>query len=159
MLLFGPLMTEELSLKDAASQLLDECRMVLPGMQALFGFQMIAVFNTRFHEALTIDQQRLHLIATMLVVFAIALVMSPAAWHRRVDPRSVSDRFIRLSTRLLLASMLLLATSISLDVYVVAQLITQSAAASLAVAIAAFGVFVTLWFAFPAWSAREARGR
>jgi hypothetical protein len=36
---------EELTLTDAAGRLLDECRMVLPGIQALFGFQLIAVFN------------------------------------------------------------------------------------------------------------------
>jgi len=30
------------------SHLLEECRMVLPGIQALFGFQLIAVFNQPF---------------------------------------------------------------------------------------------------------------
>jgi len=148
-------MTEELSLKDAASQLLDECRMVLPGIQALFGFQMVAVFNTRFHEALSANQQRLHLVATALVVIAIALVMSPAAWHRRVDPRSVSDEFIRLSTRLLLASMLPLSASISLDLYIVAQLITESTVVSVATAALAFCTFAGLWFVFPAAAARN----
>lgn len=36
---------EELPLSQAAQHLLEECRMVLPGIQALFGFQLIAVFN------------------------------------------------------------------------------------------------------------------
>ncbi len=43
---------EPLSLTQAAQVLLDECRMVLPGIQALFGFQLIAVFSPRFAEAL-----------------------------------------------------------------------------------------------------------
>jgi len=36
---------EVLSLKDAVQQLLDEARMVLPGIQTLLGFQLIACFN------------------------------------------------------------------------------------------------------------------
>ena len=39
---------ERVKLSQAASYLLDECRMVLPGVQAIFGFQLIAVFNQRF---------------------------------------------------------------------------------------------------------------
>ena len=34
---------QELSLNDAATHVLEECRTVVPGMQALFGFQLIAV--------------------------------------------------------------------------------------------------------------------
>ena len=39
---------QELTLAEAAQALLDECRMILPGIQALFGFQLIAVFNIIF---------------------------------------------------------------------------------------------------------------
>jgi hypothetical protein len=44
---------EELPLSKAAEYLLDECRMVLPGIQALFGFQLIAVFNSSFELKLS----------------------------------------------------------------------------------------------------------
>ena len=40
------------SLETEVEQILEEARMVLPGIQALFGFQLIAVFNQRFDEAL-----------------------------------------------------------------------------------------------------------
>ena len=45
--------TEELPLSKAAELLLGECRMVLPDIQALFGFQLIAVFNNSFSQMLT----------------------------------------------------------------------------------------------------------
>lgn len=38
------------TLKEELSNILVEARMALPGMQGLFGFQTIAVFNTRFVE-------------------------------------------------------------------------------------------------------------
>src|SRR4029077_15687373 len=43
---------ERESLETEVEQALEEARMVLPGIQALFGFQLIAVFNQRFDQAL-----------------------------------------------------------------------------------------------------------
>jgi hypothetical protein len=57
---------------------IEEARMMLPGIQALFGFQLIAVFNNRFMEIPTFEQE-LHLSAALLVAVAIALIMTPAA--------------------------------------------------------------------------------
>src|SRR5215211_1841498 len=89
---------EQVSLDSAATHILEECRMVLPGIQALFGFQLIAVFNDSFEEKLSRVEQLLHLAAIVLVTVAIALVMAPAALHRRSQPREVSARFIDLSS-------------------------------------------------------------
>ena len=61
-----------LSLSEASSQLLNECRMVLPGIQTLLGFQLIAVFQPPFTE-LPRATQRLHLFAILCVVLAIGL--------------------------------------------------------------------------------------
>src|SRR4051812_20042005 len=97
--------TESLPLSRAVKFLLDECRMVLPGIQALFGFQLIVVFNAGFSELLTDRERHLHLAAIGLIAVAIAFIMAPAACHRQVDPRTLSDAFVRLSTRLMLLSM------------------------------------------------------
>jgi membrane-bound acyltransferase YfiQ involved in biofilm formation len=140
---------QELSLADATSHLLEECRMVLPGMQALFGFQLVVIFDSRFSEALSGLEQQVHLVATFFVVLAIALLMTPAAWHRLRHPRSVSDHFVRISSRFLLASMLPLAMAISLEVYIVARVILQQTAAALAIAAGSFGVFAVLWLVLP----------
>src|SRR5215217_7012505 len=108
---------ESLPLSKAAEYLFDECRMVLPGIQALFGFQLVAVFNQRFAQ-IPFGHQVAHLAATGLVALATALVMAPAAYHRSVQPQGVSERFVRLSTRLLLLSMFLLAAGVSVDFFV-----------------------------------------
>src|SRR4051812_38445673 len=105
--------TEQLPLSQAAKYLLDECRMVLPGIQALFGFQLIAVFNSAFADKLSPLEQRLHLFAIALVAMAVAIIMTPAALHRQKGPYQVTDTFVRVSSRLLLWSMVPLALSIS----------------------------------------------
>lgn len=144
---------QTLELFQAAELLLEEARMVLPGMQGLFGFQMIAVFSDGFHQRLQDYEQTLHLFAVVLVAIAIALIMTPAATHRRLNPNVVTQGFIELSTRLLLWSMLPLALGLCLDFYLVARVITgRYESAWLAGAL--LGVFAGLWWVLP-WRTRK----
>jgi len=140
---------EELELADAASTLLDECRMVLPGIQALFGFQLIAVFNQRFADDLDKPDQLLHLAAISLVAIAVALVMTPAAYHRHRGARVVTDTFIHLSSLLLVASMVPLALGLSIDLYVIAKLIVDNDALGVPIAVGLFAFMSFCWFVFP----------
>jgi hypothetical protein len=76
----------------------EEARMVLPGAQALFGFQTMAVFNNRFEHIAYFSRQA-YLFALGLLVLAIDLLMIPATYRRlpergpvsRTDDRSVVD--------------------------------------------------------------------
>ncbi|MFL5488546.1 MAG: DUF6328 family protein [Gemmatimonadaceae bacterium] len=140
---------QELSLNDAATHVLEECRTVVPGMQALFGFQLIAVFSEGFRERLSPAERILHLAALVLLTIAIVLVMAPAALHRQTEPTAVSERFITISSRLLMASMAPLAAGICLDVYVVARVIVGSRVVAGTVAAALLGVFIVFWLLLP----------
>lgn len=137
-----------LSLPEAAQNLLDECRMVLPGLQALFGFQLIAVFSERFATALSAGEQRLHLLAIMLSALAAAIIMTPAAFHRQTGPDEVTHHFLQLSGRLLLASMPPLALSVCADVYLIARVILGSPGAALCAALL-LALYLLLWFLLP----------
>jgi uncharacterized protein DUF6328 len=141
--------SEQLSLEQAATHVLEECRTIVPGIQAVFGFQLIAVFNTGFGEQLSGAEQRLHLGAIALVVMAMALVMAPAALHRQAEPRSVSERFLRVSSRLLMLSMAPLALGVSVDVYLVARVILGARDGAAALAGMLLVVLGTLWFVLP----------
>jgi hypothetical protein len=140
---------QELSLNDAATHVLEECRTVVPGMQALFGFQLIAVFSAAFGEQLSAAERIVHLVAIVLVTIAIVLVMAPAALHRQTEPEAVSRRFITMSSRLLMASMAPLAVGICLDVYVVARVIVASRGVAGIVAASLLGVFIAFWLLLP----------
>ena len=88
------------TLEEEATHVTDEARMVLPGVQAVLGFQLIAVFNQRFQE-FSGGEQLLHLAAFLLMALAMGLVMTPAAYHRQVERGRVSRRFVDLSSSLL----------------------------------------------------------
>jgi hypothetical protein len=120
----------------------------LPGIQALFGFQLVAVFSDGFGEKLTRHEQLLHLVAIALTAIAVALIMTPAALHRGMGSRVVSDLFVRLSSRLLLFSMLPLALSVCVEFYLIARVIVGERFVTL-FAIALFVIFLGLWFALP----------
>ena len=129
-------------------------------MQAIFGFQLIAVFSASFKQDLTQSERVLHLAALLLVAVAIALVMAPAALHRQSEPMSVSRRFIRESSLLLMASMVPLAIGMSLDVYVIARVIVNSVAVAAVIAVALLLVFLIFWRLVPqaarrGWASRE----
>jgi len=146
---------QELELFQAAELLLEECRTVLPGIQGLFGFQLVAVFSSHFHDSLSRGEQHLHLLAIALIAVAIAFIMTPAALHRQGDPCEVTRRFVRVSTKLLLASMIPLTLGLSIDFYLVARVTADSGVASLFAAVL-FAVFVGLWFvAPPLWNRRS----
>jgi uncharacterized protein DUF6328 len=149
--------SEELSLADATTQLLEECRMVLPGLQALFGFQLICVFTPGFVERLASGEQRLHLLALALVAIAGALVMTPAAYHRQTRPREASASFLLLGSRLLLWALVPLMIGIGLDFYLIARVILGARILSGVLAGVLVALFSVLWFGLPRVAA--ARGR
>jgi hypothetical protein len=138
--------SEDLSLSESAKYLLDECRMVLPGIQALFGFQLIVVFSSEFHERLAHWEQCTHLFAIGLIACAIALIMTPATLHRRSGPNRVYESFLDRSSRLLLASMVPLELSIGIDFFLVARIILGSVLLPLVTSLFVLCVFTFLWF-------------
>lgn len=140
---------EQISLADAADTLLNECRMLLPGIETLFGFQLIAVFNATFSEKLTPLEQRLHLLAMTLIIIALTTIMTPAAYHRQTRPFEVTERFIHLSTQLLLISSAPLALGISLDFYLICRIILKDGFLPIVLAVFVLILFISLWYLLP----------
>jgi hypothetical protein len=122
--------------------------MVLPGIQALFGFQLMVVFSPGFSDKLNAPEQHLHLLAIGLVALSVAIIMTPAAYHRQTGSQEVTASFIHLSSRLLLWSMPPLAIAICLDFYLIARVTLGGALVPLLTA-ALFAVFLALWFGLP----------
>lgn len=148
---------EDVSLQDETTSTLEEARVVLPGIQAIFGFQLVAALNDRF-ESLLQSQRVLHLCALVLVALAVALVMAPAAYHRISERGQVSRDFIDLASRFITAALVPVMLGIGLDVFVIAWVVVHDPVIGAAVAIALAVTFGTLWFVLP-WRHRARMGR
>lgn len=132
-----------------AREAVEEARMVLPGIQTLFGFQLIAVFNERFRQLHEL-QQRLHFLAILMIAVAIALIMTPAAYHRMVEPGGVSSFFVRLASRLIALAMVPLMIALCVEVYILATVVFSDHLTSVALGLSLFTIFAGLWFVLPA---------
>ena len=143
-----PNLPQKEPLSEVASHLLEECRMVLPGIQALFGFQLMAVFNAKFWD-LAPSHRGVHLLAIGLVAIAVALVMTPAAYHRLALQNAVSQSFIDVSSRLLLCSMFPLVLGTCLDFYLISTMILANAWWGAGLSLILMGIFGSLWFGLP----------
>jgi hypothetical protein len=140
--------SERESLKDEMGNALGEARMVLPGIQALFGFQTIAVFSERFDD-LSDHAKLCHLMALVSVVVAIALIMTPAAYHRVADPARTSQATVRLSSLLISAALLPLAVGMALDMFVVSLVISDRPGVSAAIGAGTLVLLLSMWLVFP----------
>lgn len=147
--------TKKEALEDEVEHILEESRMVLPGIQALFGFQLIAVFNQRFDEVLGQGAQKLHLCAVILTALAIALIMAPAAYHRQAERGSISRYLATYSSQLITIAMAPLLIALSIEVSLIAFIVLRDPFSSAIIGAALFLAFTWLWYGFPALRRRK----
>ncbi len=147
-------------MEEETTHILEEARMVVPGIQALFGFQLIVVFNSVFDKELSSSQKYLHLLAIATTTIALILNLAPAAYHRLAKQEMVSRYFITISTRFITWAMFILMGGICMDFFLITQRITQNFAVSLITIGCLFLVFLYFWVIFPKIGAdRPQRGK
>ena len=141
-------------LKDKIKQALTETRVVLPGAQALLGFQFATILMESF-DRLPESSKYLHFASLSLVGLSIVFLMTPAAYHRIVERGENTERFHRFCGRMLVSAMIPLALGIAGDLFVVARKITASTVFAGAIALAMIMVFFGLWFGYTAYRRRR----
>jgi Family of unknown function (DUF6328) len=131
-------------------QMLTEARVIIPGCQALLGFQLIAMLTGAFDE-LPLDAKIMHAAGLLCVTIATILLMTPAALHRQSFGGNDSEPFLRLGSGFVIAASLPLALGIAADVYVVFLKITHSIAIALAAGLTLLLAMLLLWYLYPMW--------
>jgi hypothetical protein len=127
--------------------IIEEARCILPGLQAVFGFQTIAVFNERFMDLETYAQV-CHLVGLCLMVVAMGMLMTPAVYNRAQHGHATS-RMVRTSRKSIRGALMPLAVGLSLDMLTVMSLATDKLSLSVAAAVATLLLFVGLWYLLP----------
>jgi hypothetical protein len=129
-------------------QMLTEARVILPGAQALFGFQLAIVFTRSFAD-LPVVSMIMHATSLVLVTLTVVLLMAPAAYHRIVYAGEASVDMYRVGSALVTSATIPLALGLAGDMYVVMTKITASAAPAIVAAGAVFILLIGLWHAYP----------
>ena len=142
-------MTEsETPLATKIEQLLTEARVIIPGAQALFGFQFIAMLTSGF-DRLPQTAKIIHAIALCLIVVNIILLMTPAALHRLSFGGEDSEKFLQIGAALVITAPLFLAGGIAAEVYVVMQKTFVTGDAGITAGLASFLLLLLFWYALP----------
>ena len=139
--------SERTALQDKIRNVLTEARMVLPGVQALLGFQFAIMFTEAF-DALSSQSKYVHLASLALTALSTILLITPAAYHRIVERGENTEDFHRLASRMVLASMVPVALSVCLDFYVIVLKVTTSQTTAYTSAALMLLFFYGLWFGF-----------
>jgi uncharacterized protein DUF6328 len=134
-------------LHEKINQMLTEARVILPGAQALIGFQLVIVLSEAF-EKLPAAIKMVHGAALLLIAASVVLLMAPAAYHRIVYAGEDADSFLKTGSRFVALSTIPLAFGLAADVFVVGTKIFRSDIAA-GVGIAVLALLIGLWHAFP----------
>lgn len=125
-------------------QLLEELRLVLPGVQVLLAFLLTAPFSTRFA-----DLDRLHraiyLAALVAATAATVCLMAPTMRHRLTFRRGQKEEIVLESNRLALVGITLVAVAVTLVLALVADFI-YSGPVAVAVTATAVVLYVAIWY-------------
>jgi hypothetical protein len=137
--------------------MLTEARVLLPGAQAMLGFQL-AVMLTETFAQLPAFARRLHAAALLATALAVILLMAPAAFHRIAFKGNSTETFHRIGSALVMAAAAPLALGIVFEMYVAVLRAVESDGWAWAAAGFVLLVLAGLWLALPLFI-RASEGR
>lgn len=131
---------------DRINKILQEIRIVLPGTQALLGFQFVAFFNAAF-KTLPPHLQLYHLVNLLLVTCSTILLITPVGFQEIRERGRNTERFIRFTSRVITIAMFFLLIGMTGDVFVAGYLLQEQVPLVPALAAGLVGTFgFVMWF-------------
>jgi hypothetical protein len=129
-------------------QMLTEARVILPGVQAMLGFQLIVVMTQAFDE-LERGYRTLHFIGLALTTLSVVLLVTPAAVHRLAFSGDDDSRFHEIGAALVTAALVPLSLALAAESCVAAWKLSESTWVSTGAGAAALSLLLGLWYGIP----------
>jgi magnesium-transporting ATPase (P-type) len=129
------------------NELLQELRVILPGVQVLFAFLLTVAFTQRFTE-ISSYQKNIYFTALMSTAFATVFFIAPTSQHRLLWRQHARSQRLWLANWLLIVGSVFLAVGVSCVVFLVADFIYGGTTAAVATALVV-GAVLVLWYLLP----------
>jgi hypothetical protein len=140
---------EQERLNRQMTELLNELRVAMPGVQVLFGFLLAVPFQQRF-EAVTAFQRDVYFVTLIAAAVATAFLIAPSAYHRIAFQKHDKPRIIKVGTVQFVCGLVALAVAMNGAVLLVTDVIFKET--TVIVTLAAIGsLFAWLWFGIGLW--------
>jgi hypothetical protein len=143
----GRMETDEERADRNLSDLLQELRVALPGVQVLFAFLLTVPFTNRFSD-LNAFQEKLYFGVLIAVALATVLLVAPTVGHRILFRRQQKEYIVTLSNNLSLVGMFLLAVSMCGAIALISDFLFGGTTAIISTIVMAVA-FAGFWFTGP----------
>jgi len=128
-------------------ELLQELRVILPGVQVLLAFLLTAPFQQRFGQ-LSETERDVFFAAIVCATLATVLLIAPSAHHRLRWRARDKERLLRVGNLMAIWGTVFLGAAIVLALYVVTNVLFASNLALATAGVAALA-FVVVWYLLP----------
>ena len=128
-------------------ELLQELRIVIPGVQILFAFLLTVPFSQGFTKLTTL-QQYVFFATLLFTAAATALLIAPSAHHRLLFRQGVREERLKMGNILAILGLAFLVPAMVGVVYVITDLIFGLTTALIVTIVMALA-FLLLWFVLP----------
>jgi membrane-bound acyltransferase YfiQ involved in biofilm formation len=139
--------TEEERLDRNLSELLQELRVALPGVQVLFAFLLAVPFQQNFTKISPFDE-KVYFVTLLCTAVSATLLISPSAYHRMTFRLQQKRQLVMLANRLAIAGLGFLALAMTGAILVITDFLFSGLAAGV-VAGLSLALFLTLWYLLP----------
>ena len=136
-------------------ELLNELRIVLPGITVLLGFLLAVPFANGWKRVTTF-QRDVFVVAFLSTAVSVAFLTAPSSYHRLRFRHGDKEHMVRMGNRLSIAGIAASAVSLEAVVLLVMDSVL-SLGAAIAAAVSLFVVLVLLWYGLPLWAAARDR--
>ena len=140
---------EQERLNRQMTELLNELRVAMPGVQVLFAFLLAVPFQQRF-ETVNAFQRDVYLVTLLAAATATAFLIAPSAYHRIAFQEHEKERIIQMGTRQFVCGIVALAVAMIGAVLLVTDVLFQTAT-TIVVVVAVAALFGWLWFGIGLW--------
>jgi Family of unknown function (DUF6328) len=144
---------EQERLNRQMTELLNELRVAMPGVQVLFGFLLAVPFQQRF-ASVSPFQRDVYFVTLLAAATATAFLIAPSAYHRVAFQRHDKPNIIRTGTRQFLCGLVALAVAMNGAVLLVTDFLFRAPTVIITL-VGVASLFAWLWFGIGLW--RRAR--
>ena len=138
------------------SELLQELRVALPGVQVLFAFLLTVPFSQGF-SSLTEPQRKLYFGVLLCTAISTALMIAPTAHHRLLFRLQDKEHLVVTANRYAIAGIAVLALAICGAIFLISDLLFGLTTTIISTAVVAL-VFLAVWYGLPLYRRTQVSG-
>jgi amino acid transporter len=134
-------------------ELLQEMRVMLPGIEVIFGFLLTVPFTARFTE-LTSLQRTTFFVSFLSTAMATAFLVAPSSYHRMRWRQYDKENLLRIANKFAIIGLAFFAISLAGIAFIVTDVVIRT---NIAVWVAAgvAAIVILLWFGLPLFRRAE----